>query len=115
MAVMVGNVVAGANCASYGPCILLALLFAVFSACAWSQTQLVTISGAITDPSGAVIPEAAVTIANQSTGLKREVLSGKAGEYRFAGLPRGSYPLRLGKQGFQIQAREELAPPSTSA
>lgn len=65
---MVGNVVAGAKCARYRPHPLLALQFALFSACAWSQ--LATVFGTITDPSGAVIPGPAVTVVNQSTGLK---------------------------------------------
>ena len=53
---MIGNAVAGFKCAGYKPAIPSALLLAIFSACAWSQTQLATISGTITDPSGAVIP-----------------------------------------------------------
>jgi hypothetical protein len=67
---------AGAKCAAYRPRILLALSFVLFSSGAWSQTQLATIFGTISDPSGAVIPEVAVTIVNQSTGSKRECNSG---------------------------------------
>ena len=66
---------------------LSAVLVALFSAGAWSQTQLATVSGTITDPSGAVVPGVGVTIVSQGTGLKRSVLTDTAGEYRFAGLP----------------------------
>ena len=81
-------------------------LAALFSLCAWSQTQLATVSGTITDPSGAVVPGVSVTIVSQGTGLKRSALTDTAGEYRFAGLPTGSYSLRIEKTGFQSQMRE---------
>src|SRR5271165_2400235 len=64
---------AGAKRASYRPCILSAALVALFSVGAWSQTQLATVSGTITDPSGAVVPGVSVTIVSQGTGLKRSV------------------------------------------
>jgi hypothetical protein len=73
---------------------------------AWSQTQLATVSGTITDPSGAVVPGVSVTIVSQGTGLKRSALTDTAGEYRFAGLPTGNYSLRIEKTGFQSQIRE---------
>ena len=73
--------------ASYRPCILAAALAALSSVGAWSQTQLATVSGAITDPSGAVVPGVSVTIVSQGTGLKRSALTDSAGEYSFAGLP----------------------------
>jgi len=96
----------GAKRASYRPCILAAALAALFSVCAWSQTQLATVFGAITNPSGAVVPGVSITIVSQGTGLKRSVLTDTAGEYRFAGLPTGNYSLRLEKTGFQSQIRE---------
>jgi hypothetical protein len=99
----------GAKRAWYRPCLLSTALAALFSAVAWSQTQLATVSGAITDPSGAVVPGVSVTIVSQGTGLKRSVLTDTAGDYRFAGLPTGNYSLRLEKTGFQSQIREGVA------
>jgi hypothetical protein len=96
----------GARRASYQNCILAAALAALFSVCAWSQTQLATVSGTITDPTGAIVPGVSVTIVSQGTGLKRSALTDTAGEYRFAGLPTGNYSLRLEKTGFQSQVRE---------
>ena len=75
---------------------------------AWSQTQLATVSGAITDPSGAVVSGVVVTIVSQGTGLKRSAPTDTAGEYRFAGLPTGTYSLRMEKPGFQSQVRDRL-------
>jgi hypothetical protein len=96
----------GSKRVSYRPSILSAALVALLSVCAWSQTQLATVSGSITDPSGAVVPGVSVTIAGQDTGLKRNTLTDAAGEYRFAGLPTGNYSLRIEKTGFQSQVRE---------
>src|SRR5579872_6482793 len=90
------------------PCILSVALASLFAAGAWPQTQLATVSGIVTDPSGAVVPSVSVTIASQGTGLRRSVLTGTAGEYRFAGLPAGKYSVRLEKPGFQSQVREGL-------
>ena len=92
--------------ASYRHCILSAASAALFSVGSWAQTQLATVSGIITDPSGAVVPGASVTVANQGNGLKRSLLSGTAGAYRFVGLPTGDYSLRIKKTGFQSQIRE---------
>src|SRR5580692_9875473 len=96
---------------NFRPHALSAILAAFISVSAWSQTQLATVSGTITDPSGAVVPDVVVTIFSPGTGLKRSVLTDTAGEYRFAGLPTGTYSLRIGKKGFQSQVREgfELA------
>ena len=91
---------------SFRPYILAAILAAFISVGAWSQTQLATVFGAITDPSGAVVPGVSVTIVSQGTGLKRSVLTDTAGEYRFAGLPVGRYSIRMVKPGFQSQIRE---------
>ncbi len=89
--------------------ILSTALAAISSAVAWPQTQLATVSGAITDPSGAVVPGVAVSILNQGTGVKRSTVTDTAGQYRFVGLPIGRYALRIEKPGFQSQEREGLA------
>jgi hypothetical protein len=89
----------------YCPYILSAGLEVFLSVGAWSQTQLASVSGAITDPSGAVARGASVTVVNQRAGLKRSVLTDTAGEYRFAGLPTGNDSLRIEKPEFQSQIR----------
>jgi hypothetical protein len=91
---------------NFRPYTLSAILAAFISVSAWSQTQLATVSGIITDPSGAVVPGVSVTIVSQGTGLKRSALTDTVGEYRFAGLPTGNYSLRMEKTGFQIQVHE---------
>jgi Carboxypeptidase regulatory-like domain/TonB dependent receptor/TonB-dependent Receptor Plug Domain len=105
---MIENVLACTKRTNYRPGAMSILLLFVFSACAWPQTQLATVFGTITDPSGAVVPGVNVTIANQGTGLNQSALTDAAGQYRFAGLPTGNYSLRVEKSGFRSQVREAV-------
>ena len=59
-----------------------------------------TISGIVTDPSGAVIPEAAVTASNKNTGLKETATTDNRGFYSFPSLPIGEYEIQIQKTGF---------------
>ena len=96
-------------------CLRLVLSLALLPACAWSQTGVATVFGTVTDPSGAVILGAQVTIANQSTGLKREAFTDSTGQYHIAGLPMGNYSVRVQKEGFQTQVREGITLASASS
>src|SRR5215471_3734891 len=86
---------------SHGPCILLALSLVLYSTSAWPQTQLATVFGTTTDPTGAVIAEARITVLSISTGLKRVALTDINGQYHAAGLPPGMYTVRVEKDKFQ--------------
>jgi hypothetical protein len=86
---------------------ILAIVFlASFARVLRAQTQLATVFGTVTDPGGAVIPRAQITLVNQSTGLKRDTVTDTAGEYHLAGLPTGNYAFRVAKEGFGTQAHE---------
>src|SRR6267378_410874 len=85
------------------------LLAALIAAPAWAQTQLGTLFGTVTDASGAVVPGAEVSVENVATGLKRDGITGKTGEYRLVGLPTGRYTLHVQKEGFQTEVREGIA------
>jgi hypothetical protein len=58
-----------------------------------SAQQLATLNVDVTDPSGAAIPQAQVTIKNVETGAKRSEFSTTAGHAVIPGLPAGSYEL----------------------
>src|SRR5215475_12761359 len=85
---------------------LLAFSFLLCSASALAQTQLATAFGTITDPTGAVIAGAAVTVSSTDTGLKRAGLTDIEGQYHLAGLPPGMYTVRVEKEQFQTQVLE---------
>src|SRR5580704_13423684 len=94
---------------AHDPCLLLALFFALVSTCGWSQTQLGAVFGTITDPTGAVIPGAQVTVSSVSTGSKRGALTDTKGQYYVVGLPTGKYTVRIDKEGFQREIQEGIA------
>jgi len=82
---------------------VLALLMAlVFSITAAAQSQISgDITGIVTDPSGAVLPGANVTLKNTDTGATQNGTTNSAGAYRFSLLPPGHYTITAAAQGFQ--------------
>jgi hypothetical protein len=60
-----------------------------------------SITGAVTDPTGAGIPGAQVTLTSQEHGIKRTAASNASGDYLFAALPIGSYDLTVAAPGFK--------------
>src|SRR6266436_381954 len=61
-----------------------------------------SISGAVTDPSGAAIPGAKVTLHNPDTGLRQEATTGSDGSYEFLVVPVGEhYSIDVEASGFK--------------
>src|ERR1700741_2404977 len=89
--------------------LLLFSLAALVATPAWAQTQLGTLFGTVTDPSGAVVPGAEVSVENVSTGLKRDGRTDKTGEYQLVCLPTGRNTLPVEKEGVQTEVREGIA------
>ena len=67
----------------------------------YAQVQNGTLSGTITDPAGAVVPDAAVTLTAKATGLVLQIQSSKAGFYSFPQLLPGDYTITVDRKGFQ--------------
>ena len=59
------------------------------------------ISGVVTDPSGAVVPDVQITAKNLQTGDTRAVHSGPQGSYTISALPPGDYSVEAIKSGFK--------------
>ena len=68
---------------------------------AQSQIGGATLNGAVTDPSGAAVPNAKVTATQTATGLERTTETSSAGLYNFASLPVGSFDLSVEANGFK--------------
>src|SRR5438128_1345812 len=59
-----------------------------------------TVSGVVTDPNGAVVPNASITIFNSITGYKRSASTDADGSFRFADVPPNNYQLTASGTGF---------------
>jgi hypothetical protein len=80
---------------------LLAFSVSLLSAAMLSaQSDLGTISGFIKDPSGAVIPNATVTVTNKS-GVDRTATTNESGHYTITNLPPSTYTLTAEARGFK--------------
>ncbi len=73
-----------------------------------AQTFTGSITGAVLDPAGAVIPDARVTLTNTATGETREVKSNSEGRFTFAQLQPSIYTLKVTQSGFRDYLRTGL-------
>jgi hypothetical protein len=73
-----------------------------------SIAQQATIIGTVTDASGAVIANVAVTIANQQTGTTRTLPSNSVGQYVAPGLPIGTYDVKAEAAGFNVAESKDV-------
>ncbi|MGI4979568.1 MAG: TonB-dependent receptor domain-containing protein [Janthinobacterium lividum] len=80
--------------------LLLLLLFAGFGACS-AQDTTGTILGSVTDPSGASIPNADVTVTNTATNISSVLKTSESGAYTAPNLNPGTYSVTVKVPGFQ--------------
>src|SRR5260370_2226172 len=79
-------------------CVLLFLVCTVLPAAAQKFTG--SISGVVSDRSGAVVPGASVTVTNKGTGDTRTAATNRQGEYEFPDLPAGAYAVQSHQTSF---------------
>ena len=89
-----------------GGLLLLALISAPVSM--WGQGTSATVSGFITDATGAKIPGALVSLTDVATGSVAKATTNGEGLYRVAGLPPGIYNATVSMQGFKTEVRQGL-------
>ena len=89
---------------------LLALaVVSVMQAPAWAQGETTSaIIGQVTDTTGAVVPDATVTVTNQETGLKRTAKTDSGGRLSFPQLKPGTYTVRVEAEGFEPQQADNV-------
>jgi len=84
-------------------------LFAfLFQPLALGQTTSAVLSGTVFDASGAVVPNATVTLKNEASGDKRTTVSNGDGYFTFAAVPPATYTLNVEKQGFRTWAAKSI-------
>src|ERR1039457_4346311 len=86
---------------------LLAALFLTSST--WAQSTFGSITGTVTDASGAVMPAARITVTNADTGVARHVPTGADGVYTVADVLPGTYRLSVDAMGFNSFEKSGIA------
>ena len=86
-----------------GPRVLFWLVTILFLLCplvSRAQQLTATLTGTVTDSSGAVIPNAAITVTQTTTNAARTVQSDASGNYAVTSLPAGTYTVNVSSSGF---------------
>src|SRR5262249_15939894 len=79
-----------------------AIVFVAAATLSFAQSVVTgELSGVVTDPTGATVASAKVTLTNDPTGEKFNAGTGTGGEYRFPLLRPGAYTLAVSAAGFQ--------------
>jgi hypothetical protein len=85
----------------------LSLLLGTCSIAAWAQSTA-TLSGTLTDPSGAVVPHAHVTVHSLATGADRAIDTDAAGIYVVPSLQPGDYSVKATADGFSAYTVQKV-------
>ena len=88
------------------PTCKLPLLFFLASLAIHAQAPTGIILGTVTDASGAVVPNATVTVTNRETNIPRNLTSGSDGTFSAPALPPGQYEVKAELRGFRTTVRE---------
>lgn len=88
----------------------MAALLVMAAAPLLAQTETGQITGTVLDPSGAVVPNAKVTLTGVATGVKRTSATNSAGIYLFPSLVPGDYTVTVEAQGFKSVAKQTTLP-----
>lgn len=90
--------------------ISIALMF-VCSLCAVPQAAPTgKVTGVVTDPSGAVVPNATVTVTNVATNISHQVTTDRSGTYQVLDLPIGRYRVTAEAPGFEKVTVDSTTP-----
>ena len=86
--------------------VLVALIVAAVPLAA--QYDRGTITGTVTDPSGAVVPRAEITATNMDTGVPTQAVTNEVGLYRLSNIPIGRYEIKITAPGFKAHMRSGI-------
>jgi hypothetical protein len=88
---------------------ILAIAALTFAPIIAAQSTGGRIRGTVSDPSGAAVVSAKVTLINEGTNVSRDVDTGSNGEYLLVEVPIGSYEIDVTQQGFKKYVRKGIA------
>jgi hypothetical protein len=75
----------------------------------WAQANSATFYGTVIDPSGAVIPNAEVTLTDEATQATMKKTTASSGDFVFTFVPVGTYTLKIVAKGFSVFANTGIA------
>ena len=81
-------------------------LLAVLACAFVASAQEATIVGTVFDPTGAAVPNVAITVTNTQTGQARTIKTSESGEYVASNLHIGRYTVRAEAPGFKAPNRK---------
>ena len=88
-------------------CLVCALLL-VTAGFGYSQAVNATLLGTVTDSSGAVVPNAKITVSEVNTGVNRSGQSNESGNYTFPDMAPGQYMVTVESSGFKKESRKDI-------
>jgi outer membrane receptor protein involved in Fe transport len=100
-----------------GSCVMKAIAVAMaigliaFLASPWvvqAQSTSATISGTVTDETGAVVQGAHILLTNEATSTEQTTMSGSAGNFTIINIPPGTYSILVSKDGFNTIRQIDL-------
>ncbi len=74
-----------------------------------AQGVFATLTGVVSDPTGAVVPNAKIVLTDAGSGSARDTVTDGAGYYNFASVPVGTYNLSVAAGGFKDYAASNIA------
>jgi hypothetical protein len=83
----------------------LVLLLSIATASSFAQNATTSLRGTVTDPTGAVVPGATVTLLDSATGQRFVATSKASGEYQLAQIPPAKYNISVTASGFGNQSK----------
>jgi hypothetical protein len=85
-------------------------LFALIltSVCYAQSSPTATLSGTVSDQSGATVPDVSITLTNTQTGLVRQATTNREGSFTITLLPPGHYALAATRAGFEIVEVQDI-------
>ncbi|HEY6988159.1 MAG TPA: carboxypeptidase-like regulatory domain-containing protein [Bryobacteraceae bacterium] len=87
----------------------LAIMALVSTSVMWAQAIFATLTGVVTDPSGAVVSGAKISLKDAASGSERNTVTDSQGFYTFASVPVATYNLTIEAPGFQTYRANGIA------